>query len=204
MNENLLIGLNSLYREAIVRFDVEKTLYDIVSAVEESSFWDERQSYFKQISVLKKSIDSLQKNIEVICREKQALVDQSQVWHSRSVQIRHKFMVDIGEVICESKNIANLKSRIKEMEMKLLVSDSLKEELTAAKQKIRLLERTIRISEQTDNCNTAIVRNAFIFLEDKILLSIFSFLTTNDVISAAQVNDYVYKICIPIICIHML
>lgn len=110
--------------------------------------------------------------------------------------LRDKFIVDIGEVLRNSKHIDTYQKTIMDNEAQLRDSSLL---VLRLEEKVKALEdvvayQKIELLEKHKVETLAIQRNklSLIDLEDIVLLNIFSFLDTYDVISAAQICKSLY------------
>ena len=119
---------------------------------------------------------------------------------------RERFILDIAELLSESRNTANLRNQIKQLQRKVHAADGLEKELRDAKQRIKELEKgsgrgvangsgeiltdtPMDLSPKAAPPAAPAKKMTFlIHADDKLLLQMFSFLETRDVVYSAQVS----------------
>jgi DNA repair exonuclease SbcCD ATPase subunit len=153
--------------------------------------------------------DDYQHNLQTLQQEKIDLDDKIQKIHQDAVVTRDLFVSDIAQVLSESRNAKTLRMKVKDLQRKLHLAESYEADLKEMKRRVKELESSrgasvedLSPSSPRDSTNPAPALGAaaavsslrkrpvkkFLFhLEDKLLLEIFAFLETQDVLRAAQV-----------------
>lgn len=110
--------------------------------------------------------------------------------------VRERFVLDIAEVLSDSRNVASLRAKIKQLQRKVHIAEGLESELQQARKKIKDLEKAERHRDGTTIIEESPLAIApkkrvkfLVHAEDKLLLLMFSFLETKDVIYSAQVGQ---------------
>ena len=127
--------------------------------------------------------------------------------HEDAVVTRDLFVSDIAQVLSESRNAKTLRMKVKDLQRKLHLAESYESDLKEMKRRVKELESArgsspgdLTPSTPQENSMTAPtpatgistlrkrpVKKFLFHLEDKLLLEIFAFLETQDVLRAAQV-----------------
>lgn len=130
--------------------------------------------------------------------------------HEDAVVTRDLFVSDIAQVLSESRNAKTLRMKVKDLQRKLHLAESYESDLKEMKRRVKELESARGSSPRDlapsstpqENSMTAAaptpatgvstsrkrpVKKFLFHLEDKLLLEIFAFLETQDVLRAAQV-----------------
>ena len=113
------------------------------------------------------------------------LKDNAQI-RDRAVLVRNMFVSEIGPLLRESRAVVKLKTKIKSLEDKIAELSILESELESTKHKLKVVEKSYYLSQspkvQSKGSNLPLPT-----LDDDLLLAVFSFLMTEDVISVSQV-----------------
>jgi hypothetical protein len=147
------------------------------------------------LNQLTKNLNTMANVVQSLEAEKAMSTQSSINISAQALKIRDHFIKDVGEVLNEVSNIETSKQKLNEKTLKLKSFELLENELNETKKKLKEMERSARAAaHKGDKVLTIVAKNAFVYLDDKSLLSIFSFLTTSDVISAAQVLHNQFKL----------
>jgi predicted RNase H-like nuclease (RuvC/YqgF family) len=143
---------------------------------------------------MKKTMARLTKTVDKLKTERLDAVELNAKIQKKARDTRERFVLDIAEVLSDSRNIASLRTKIKQLQRKVHVAEGLENELREARKKIRDLEKAERYRESgqivEESPLPVVPKKQVKFLvhaEDKLLLLMFSFLETKDVIYSAQV-----------------
>ncbi len=104
----------------------------------------------------------------------------------RAALVRNTFVSEIGPLLRESRAVVKLKTKIKTLEDKISEMSVLESELENTKHKLKVVEKSYYLS-QSPKLES---KSSFLplpLLDDDLLLAVFSFLMTEDVISVSQV-----------------
>jgi hypothetical protein len=121
-----------------------------------------------------------------------------------ATETREVFVSDIAQVLSDSRNIKSLRTKMKELQRKLHHAESYEFDLKETRKRLKELEKTTweQLSPPHGTAGAVaggggggaaltprkVVKKFLFHLEDKILLEIFAFLETQDVLRAAQVE----------------
>lgn len=122
-------------------------------------------------------------------REKEALLEARQTTKSNALRVRNVFVSDIGSVLNEGRSVVKLKSKIRALEDRLAGVAELEAELEDTQQKLKSIEKAYYLTQSVRDAGGQ-QRVCLTTIEDQLLLSVFSFLQTEDVLSAAQVIEH--------------
>jgi len=147
---------------------------------------------------LRKISSELRKQIDNLSKEKEDAVTVNSRIRQQAAEARDCFVADIAQVLSESRNTMNLRNKIKELQRKVQVVETQDAELKELRKKIKDLEKVGSSGKGTGVVAVTPaprkrVRKFLIHLDDPLLLAVFSFLETKDVIWAAQTCRYVFK-----------
>lgn len=143
---------------------------------------------------MKRSLAKLTKMADKLRVEKAEVEEANLRIQQRAKDTREKFVLDIAEVLSESRNTDSLRSKIKTLQRKVHLVEGLENELRDARKTIKELERADRardgqVEEEPEAPLEPRKQTTFlVHAEDKLLLLMFSFLETKDVIYSAQVG----------------
>lgn len=203
--------IKHLLHETHVRKATENTLNDIVFAVEQFAYENEKEERQNELQHMKtKFSEEVAKvnNLETTNKALQAL--RVEMRHKAN-QAKEHFIVDISQVLRESRNIYSLREQLKEMDKKLLLTSRLESELLDAKKRIKELERAndpnrrkqraasigagapATAAASASAAKKIIPHNLLVHVDDVFLMGAFSFLSTKDVIYTAQASRFLYK-----------
>lgn len=123
--------------------------------------------------------------------------------HEDAVVTREMFISDIAQVLSESRNMKSLRIKTKELQRKLHLAESYESDLKEARRQLKEYQKgnldQLAITTTPSSSSIAIpatkkkTKKFLIHLGDQMLLEIFSFLETQDVLRAAQVCRFVFK-----------
>ena len=124
--------------------------------------------------------------VAALTAEKQALLSEKAAIEAKALKVRNIFVSDNGSVLNEGRSVVKLKSRIRALEDRAAAAAQLEADLEDTTQKLRAVEKAYYLTQSAresagDPANLP-------SLEDPLLLAVFSFLQTEDVLSAAQVS----------------
>lgn len=130
--------------------------------------------------------------------ENKRLFEEVESSRNRAKEVRDKFIVEVGPFLSQNKEASKLAHRIKELELRLAHARSEPEEKEENIQSTSPTAKEAESQDQRDLESQVVLLKAeqrqFLFdLEEKLLLEMFSFLETVEVLSAAQVCRFVYK-----------
>jgi small-conductance mechanosensitive channel len=131
----------------------------------------------------------LKEKADKINAENKELVSQQQLIRDRAIEARDNFVSDISQVLSESRNIKNLRTKSKELQRRLHLAESYESELKECRKRVKDLERG-QWNKAAIMTGPSIIpksRNILQHAEDKLLLHMFAYLETVDVLSSAQV-----------------
>jgi hypothetical protein len=170
--------------------------------------------YFSHIYEIQRLHDDYHHNLRTVQQDKNELDDQIQKIRKDAVATRDIFVSDIAQVLSESRNAKSLRMKVKDLQRKLHLAESYETDLKEMKRRVKELEisggagvspRDLFSSSQ-DNTHPSPTSSTYVptsrkrhvkkflfHLEDKLLLEIFAFLETQDVLRAAQVCRFVFK-----------
>ena len=207
--------IKHLLHETHVRKATEVTLNDIVFAVEQCSYENEKEHIQHELQHIKSKFSEETVKVQHLEKANKALQSHRVEMRQKANQAKEHFIVDISQVLRESRNIYSLRERLKEMDKKLLLTTRLEAELVEAKKRVKELERQQEKSNKKKQRNTSIggsigdqasssaaisnvnvakvPHNLLVNVEDSFLMSAFSYLSTKDVIHTAQASRYLYK-----------
>ena len=200
--------IRTLLQETHVRRETEKVLNNVIEAVEYFQHEQEARHIHKELQQLREKCKEEHNKIVKLEETTSELQRSRAEIKKKATQAKEKFIVDISQVLRESKNIHLLRERLKEMDKKLLLTSRLETELAEAKKRIKELERekdpskkkrkSIGNDEKVASAaasvsSVKIPHNLLINVEDSFLMNAFSYLSTKDVIYTAQASRYLYK-----------
>lgn len=132
---------------------------------------------------------NLQERVKSLENENKLLQDKVQNIQQNAAAVREVFVSDIGELLSESRTITSLRAKLKAMELKLHTVSALETELSQTYAKLNDLEDQLKAKNQPrELLKRKPKRPLLLQLDDKMLLMVFSFLQTGDVLYAAQVT----------------
>ena len=120
-------------------------------------------------------------------KEKESLLAEKSDVKAKALKVRNVFVSDIGSVLNEGRSVVKLKSKIRALEDKVAYMEQLEADLEDSQQKLKAIEKAYYLTQSAKEAG----ENATVTLttiEDQLLLNVFSFLQTEDVLSAAQVR----------------
>jgi hypothetical protein len=200
-----------LLHETHVRKSVQNTLSDIVFAVEQHAYENEKEEIQHQLQETQLKYSDEAARVQHLENANNILQAHQLEMRQKANQAKEHFIVDISQVLRESRNIYSLRERLKEMDKKLLLTSRLESELVDAKKRVRELERQNDPSKRkqrnssigtgskaaTDIASSVtaikVPHNLLVNVDDAFLMTAFSFLSTRDVIYTAQASRYLFK-----------
>lgn len=118
--------------------------------------------------------------------EKDALQERVTYISSKALKIRNVFVADIGAVLTEGRNVVKLKKKIKQLEDTVHKLSQVEATLETTQQKLKTVEKAYFLTQKLQK-NGGAPSMSLTMIEDHLLLNVFSYLQTEDVLSAAQV-----------------
>lgn len=109
---------------------------------------------------------------------------------AKALKVRNVFVADIGAVLNEGRTVVKLKNKIRALDDKVANISQLESELEDTQQKLKTIEKAYYLTQSARESGPDAPAVTLTTVEDSLLLNVFSFLQTEDVLSAAQVfND---------------
>jgi hypothetical protein len=150
----------------------------------------------------------MSENMNNLSIESNTLKDSIIKIRQEAMETREAFVSDIAQVLSESRNVKSLRLKMKDLQRKLHHAESYEFDLKETRKRLKELEKStwerlplpphgvgvVAVAGGGGGGATSVVTprkilKKFLFhLEDKILLEIFAFLETQDVLRAAQVQ----------------
>lgn len=132
------------------------------------------------------SKSKLEEEVAVLKKEKDSLLAEKFDVKAKALKVRNIFVSDIGSVLNEGRSVVKLKSKIRGLEDKVAHMEQLEADLEDSQQKLKAIEKAYYLTQSAketgDNAAVSLTT-----IEDQLLLNVFAFLQTEDVLSAAQV-----------------
>jgi len=207
--------IKHLLHETHVRKATEHTLNDIVMAVEQCAYESEKEEIQHELQHMKSKYSDEAAKVQNLENTNKVLQAHRSQMRQKANQAKEHFIVDISQVLRESRNIYSLREQLKEMDKKLLLASRLETELLEAKKRVKELERAHdpnkrkqRHASSGDGVKESgvgvgagasetvikkIPHNLLVNVDTAFLMGAFSFLSTKDVIYTAQASRYLYK-----------
>ena len=261
-----------LLHSSLVNLKIERSveclLNDMISTIEHWSYENMLRHNKLEVLVAHRKNEELIKKIDVIEGEKKKLMESIDSLHSKAAVVRENFVLEISQILFDSRHSHKLKQKLKDLELKASLVDTLQKQLmdaedtinafkndnsrdnnkarieasgiveeshanntttnsdsdntttsqcvqsntppidSSANQGAELIPVTISQFHDTAESSTAesLVAhekkskestpkhcNFLAELDDELLLQVFSFLSTIEVLSSAEVNKYVFK-----------
>ena len=202
--------ITSLENKLEVYEVLREMTYDIETWDRENIFIDT----LNKLSTEKAKSRKQNKELIVLDNENKHLKEQIKLVRKKSCALRDRFIVDVGNVLRESKNVHDYKCTITDQELQILDADKvakdfrerikhLEDEIVQQqRQQLQQQEEADREGEEklnlTSPSSSSLIQtttsssNNLLELDDTLLLTIFSYLDTLDVISAAQICKALY------------
>ena len=105
----------------------------------------------------------------------------------KALKVRNAFVADIGAVLNEGRSVMKLKGKIRSLEDKVSHMEQLEQDLEDTEKKLKAIEKAYYLTQNVKD-DDSLKQVSLPILEDSLLLNVFSFLETEDVLSAAQVR----------------
>ena len=248
---------------------VECLLNDMISTIEHWSYENMLRRNKLEVLVAHRKNDELIKKIEMIEDEKRKLKESVDSLHNKATVVRENFVLEISQILFDSRHSHKLKQKLKDLELKASMVDTLQRQLIDAEDTINSLKndsnsdnnkiqiessvkdeamhidntnsnpvcdnpitnlaiqsdtilstssnnnqsirpilvpttglsdtietsstKSLIVNEKNSNEKTPKYCNFLAELDDEILLQVFSFLSTIEVLHSAEVNRYVFK-----------
>eukprot|EP01038_Epipyxis_sp_PR26KG_P012277 gene12277-16465_t len=215
MENFLLESMKHVMSEYSDRLVIHHTLDEMIQSIE---LWHTKNIELKskyQLSNSKFLIQRLSTKISNLNKENSQLKIELQNIRTVAVKVRQEFVSEISPLLIDSKNIKKLKNKIFELENRSK-RNNLSRDMTNSDDREEIIDRSnsnmqpkneqsqedipslnnnkiTKIKEEMPITSHLIKFNFLFDLEEPLLLQIFSFLNTGEVLAAAQVCRYVYK-----------
>eukprot|EP01041_Mallomonas_annulata_P002997 gene2997-5875_t len=203
--------------EVVMKYEVNVLLRDMIESVE---IWDIQSNLHQTALELmneKTHSETLRNNMAILEKENIELNKNMSLICKQARKVRDSFIENIGRILQENASIIKMKNKLKEMEQKITIASTLEKDLAAARKRIHQMESIntnkdiqliqlttiptiqpniqieVQDKDQTRLDNQTEVQLASLqWLEDKLILRIFSFLLAHDVLATAQLCRVIF------------
>jgi hypothetical protein len=120
---------------------ISHTLQDIITAVEHHTHHTNNHTIQTELNTLQHKYTSEVVRVQQLQEINKNLLAKRQLIRQKANQTKEHFIVDISQILRESRNLYSLRNQLKEMDQKLLLTTRLETELLEAKKRVKELEK---------------------------------------------------------------